>query len=98
VKPDFEIFWDECPRKVAKLAAFKAWRVAIKTATPQEARSSGADQLGLKAGDRVVHDRFGPGTVLSVAGEGERTRAFVRFDEGQAEKQLVLSISPLKRL
>jgi len=36
--------------------------------------------------------------VLSVAGEGDRTRAFVRFDEGQSEKQLVLSISPLKRL
>jgi hypothetical protein len=35
---------------------------------------------------------------LNLAGEGERTRAFVRFDEGQTEKQLVLSISPLKRL
>ena len=71
---------------------------AFGAATPQEARGSGAEQLGLCSGDRIVHDRFGPGTVLSVAGEGDRTRAFVRFDEGQSEKQLVLSISPLKRL
>ena len=71
---------------------------AFGTGEVQEARTSGADKLGLKVGDRVTHDRFGPGVIIGLSGEGERTRAFVRFDQGQAEKQLVLSISPLQRL
>jgi DNA helicase-2/ATP-dependent DNA helicase PcrA len=60
------------------------------------ARSTGAERLGLNVGDRVVHDRYGPGVVLEVSGEGTRARATVAFD-GHGDKQLVLSLTPLRR-
>jgi DNA helicase-2/ATP-dependent DNA helicase PcrA len=59
-------------------------------------RSTGAEKLGLAVGDRVIHDRYGEGTVLAVAGEGARTRATVRFDD-YGDKQLVLALTPLQR-
>lgn len=66
--------------------------------TAPPARSTGAEHLGLQPRDRVRHERFGIGTVVSISGAGDRTRAVVRFDESKAEKQLVLSLSPLTRL
>jgi DNA helicase-2/ATP-dependent DNA helicase PcrA len=59
-------------------------------------RSTGAEELGLIAGERVIHDRYGPGVVVSVEGEGMRARAAVRFDE-HGLKQLVLAMTPLRR-
>ncbi|HVB19489.1 MAG TPA: UvrD-helicase domain-containing protein [Acidimicrobiales bacterium] len=60
-------------------------------------RSTGAELLGLKSGERVVHDRFGPGTVTSIEGEQSHARASVHFDE-HGTKQLVLAMTPLRRL
>lgn len=71
---------------------------AFGTGPAQEAPRSGADGLGLAPGDRVCHDRFGNGTVVTVSGSGDRQRAIVRFDDGGSEKQLVLSISPIHRI
>ena len=59
-------------------------------------RSTGAENLELAVGDRVVHDRFGAGVVTSVDGSGSHARASVRFDE-HGLKQLVLAMTPLRR-
>jgi len=59
-------------------------------------RSTGAEKLGLVVGDRVVHDRYGLGTVVKVDGEGSHCRAAVNFDE-HGTKQLVLAMTPLRR-
>ena len=59
-------------------------------------RSTGAEKLGLKVGERVVHDRFGSGVVVRVEGEGSHSRAAVNFDE-HGTKQLVLAMTPLRR-
>ncbi len=59
-------------------------------------RSTGAELLGLAVGERVVHDRYGAGTVVSVEGEGMRARAAVRFAE-HGLKHLVLAMTPLRR-
>ncbi|HEV7958450.1 MAG TPA: UvrD-helicase domain-containing protein [Acidimicrobiales bacterium] len=59
-------------------------------------RSTGAEKLGLLIGDHVVHDRFGPGVVIRVEGEGSHSRATVNFDE-HGTKQLILAMTPLKR-
>jgi hypothetical protein len=48
------------------------------------------------AGDDVVHDRWGAGHVLSVAGDGDRMTAVVRFP-GIGNKTLMLSMAPLRR-
>ena len=60
-------------------------------------RSTGAEKLDLAVGERVVHDRYGAGVVLSVDGAGTHARAAVNFDE-HGTKQLVLAMTPLRRL
>jgi DNA helicase II / ATP-dependent DNA helicase PcrA len=62
----------------------------------QEPVSTGGHLLGLRPGDEVVHDRWGPGKVLSVAGEGDRATATVRFGQ-VGDKTLMLSMAPLSR-
>ena len=69
---------------------------AFGTGAAPPVRSTGAEKLGLTNGERVVHDRFGLGTVVRVEGEGSHTRAAVNFDE-HGTKHLVLAMTPLRR-
>ncbi len=69
---------------------------AFGTGTAPPVRSTGAQLLGLVVGERVVHDRYGEGTVEKVDGEGAHARASVKFDE-HGTKQLVLAMTPLRR-
>jgi DNA helicase-2/ATP-dependent DNA helicase PcrA len=73
--------------------------LASSPLTPRPAgprTSSGAEHLGLVAGDEVVHDHWGPGVVLSAKGEGSRAQATVDFDS-VGKKSLLLSATPLHR-
>ncbi len=58
--------------------------------------SSGAELLGLVAGDRVVHGKWGEGTVIETGGSGEDGEAVVIF-ETVGRKKLLLRMAPLKR-
>jgi DNA helicase-2/ATP-dependent DNA helicase PcrA len=58
--------------------------------------STMAHELGLKAGDDVVHRAWGDGVVLSVSGDGDRAEAVVRF-AGRGDKRLLLAWAPLER-
>jgi DNA helicase-2/ATP-dependent DNA helicase PcrA len=58
--------------------------------------STGAEELGLKAGDEIVHARWGEGVVVEVAGEGEHASATIAFPR-QGQKRFLLSATPLKR-
>jgi DNA helicase II / ATP-dependent DNA helicase PcrA len=69
---------------------------AFGTGAAPPVRSTGAELLGLDVGDRVVHDRFGPGVVVRVEGEGSHSRAAVDFDE-HGVKHLVLAMTPIRR-
>ncbi len=69
---------------------------AFGTGTAPPVRSTGAEKLELKVGERVVHDRYGPGTVTGVDGSGSHARASVTFDD-YGTKQLVLAMTPLHR-
>jgi DNA helicase-2/ATP-dependent DNA helicase PcrA len=69
---------------------------AFGTGAAPPARSTGAELLGLVVGDHVVHDRFGPGVVTRVEGQGSHARAAVDFVE-HGTKQLVLAMTPLHR-
>jgi DNA helicase-2/ATP-dependent DNA helicase PcrA len=51
----------------------------------------------LQPGDRVLHDSFGMGTVVSLRGEGERTQAAVDFGS-QGVKQLLLRFAPIEKV
>ncbi|NNN03112.1 MAG: UvrD-helicase domain-containing protein [Acidimicrobiaceae bacterium] len=59
-------------------------------------RSTGAEELGLRPADVVVHERYGRGVVLRIEGEGATTRASVVFD-AVGKKELLLALTPLRR-
>jgi DNA helicase-2/ATP-dependent DNA helicase PcrA len=63
----------------------------------QQAPTTGAEKLGLAAGDRVVHAKWGEGSVVEVVGEGDKAEAVVRFPS-VGEKRLLLAWAPLERV
>jgi DNA helicase II / ATP-dependent DNA helicase PcrA len=71
-------------------------RAAIGSrSAPEPADESQEQEPVFRAGDRVVHDRFGRGIVVScevIPGDQQVTVAF----EGQGVKRLLLSFAPLR--
>jgi DNA helicase-2/ATP-dependent DNA helicase PcrA len=67
---------------------------AMRPAAPQP---SGADQLGLRVGDDVRHNKFGEGVIIELRGEGDKTEARVNFSD-VGEKVLLLSWAPLEKI
>lgn len=60
--------------------------------------STGADvPSDLAAGDRVVHDRFGMGTVKEITGNGADSKAVIHFDNA-GEKRLLLKFAKLQKV
>ncbi|HEY5173458.1 MAG TPA: UvrD-helicase domain-containing protein [Acidimicrobiia bacterium] len=57
----------------------------------------GAEQLGLRVGDDVHHDKFGDGVIVDITGIGDKAEARVRFRD-IGEKTLLLSWAPLARV
>src|SRR4051794_6243571 len=57
----------------------------------------GADQIGLRIGDDVTHERFGEGVIVDIQGSGDKAEALVRFRDA-GEKRLLLSWAPLTRV
>jgi len=52
----------------------------------------------LRAGDRVTHDKFGLGTVVSADGYGDDAEAKIDFGGEYGVKHLVLRYAPLEKL
>lgn len=50
----------------------------------------------LNSGDRVVHDRFGMGTVKEINGTGADRKAIIQFDNA-GEKRLLLKFAKLQK-
>lgn len=51
----------------------------------------------LEVGDRVVHDKFGMGSVIHVAGTGESSEATIDFGSA-GQKRLLLRYAPVEKL
>jgi DNA helicase-2/ATP-dependent DNA helicase PcrA len=62
---------------------------------PQGAR--GAEQIGLRVGDDVGHEKFGEGVIVDMKGDGDKAEATVRFRD-VGEKTLLLAWAPLTKL
>jgi len=60
-------------------------------------RGGPREVLSLSPGERVLHDSFGLGTVVSLQGHGEQSVASVDFGS-QGVKRLLLRYAPLQRL
>jgi DNA helicase II / ATP-dependent DNA helicase PcrA len=59
-------------------------------------QGTGADALGLRAGEAVVHARYGEGVVIEASGAGAEAEATIRFPS-VGEKRFSLHLTPLKR-
>jgi len=68
-----------------------------KFSTPPRPTGKQSNSLQLAIGDRVSHDTFGLGTVISVSGEGEKAEATINFGS-YGEKRLLLRYAPVDKL
>jgi DNA helicase-2/ATP-dependent DNA helicase PcrA len=71
-------------------------RVVEAALKPPPPTQSGADQMGLRTGDDVRHNKWGEGVILMIEGSGDNAEAVVRFPS-VGEKRLLLSWAPLEK-
>ncbi|MCS0637100.1 DNA helicase PcrA [Streptomyces sp. LP05-1] len=60
-------------------------------------RTSDKPVISLAAGDRVTHDQFGLGTVVTVTGTGSDAQATIDFGD-EKPKRLLLRYAPVEKL
>ena len=65
--------------------------------TPRATGKKASTTMVLEVGDRVSHDTFGLGKVVSVYGEGDRAEATIDFGSS-GEKRLLLRYAPVEKL
>ena len=67
----------------------------VKKATARAAQST----FGFDVGDRVMHKKFGEGSVEGLSGKGDDTRIRIRFDKvGSKELLLALAIKNMQKV
>ena len=71
--------------------------VSDRPAASAPSGARGADQIGLRVGDDVTHERFGEGVIIDIEGSGDKAEAIVRFRD-IGEKRLLLVWAPLTRV
>ncbi len=86
-------FLGEIPEALLKEAEKRA-RVRTREEVAPRHTLDGAD---VGVGDRVRHQHWGEGTIVSVTGSGERAEATVDFED-QGHKRLLLAWAPLERV
>ena len=69
---------------------------AMRSASSAPVATTGAESLGLQAGDDIMHTRYGEGRIVELMGTGDKTEAVVRF-VGVGEKRFLLAFTPLKK-
>ncbi|WP_353388737.1 DNA helicase PcrA [Thermobispora bispora] len=99
-------FLDEVPAELIEWRTDPGktpWTAATERREPGRSRTAGPARPGarpipaLAPGDRVAHEKFGVGTVISVDGVAEKARATVDFG-GAGEKTLLLAYAPIEKL
>jgi len=97
--PDELIIWSRSENEGS--ASFSSRRSASQTYSPAPSptglRLANSALPSLDPGDRVLHDTFGMGTVLAVAGEQERAEATIDFGTFGA-KRLLLRYAPVEKI
>ncbi len=98
-------FLDEIPEDVIEwrndsstsVSASLIKRSRVATAPPPRATGKKISAIELSIGERVSHDTFGVGTVVSIAGEGDKAEATIKFGQ-YGEKRLLLRYAPVEKL
>ncbi|HEX7405453.1 MAG TPA: DNA helicase PcrA [Candidatus Nanopelagicaceae bacterium] len=90
--PEEVIEWRNMGASLAKIS-----RARDFSAPPPRATGRKSVVMELAVGERVSHDTFGLGTVLSLSGEGDRAEATINFGQ-YGEKRLLLRYAPVEKL
>ena len=94
-------FLDEIPESVIewrnKPISSTFARRTTYAAPPARATGKKSVSIELVVGERVSHDTFGLGTVVSLSGEGDRAEATIDFGS-YGEKRLLLRYAPVEKL
>ena len=90
--PDELMDWRRAESSVTSTPA-----IAYAAARPTASSPGNRPVVSLVPGDRVTHDTFGMGTVVSVEGAGERAVASIDFKR-DGVKRLLLRYAPVEKL
>jgi len=98
-------FLDEIPENVIEwrnesstsLSPSLIKRTRPATSPPPRATGKKISSIELSVGERVSHDTFGLGTVISVTGEADKAEATIKFGQ-YGEKRLLLRYAPVEKL
>ncbi len=94
--PEAVIDWRNKGTASATYATSSARRSSF-SAPPARATGKKSVAIELAVGERVSHDTFGLGTVVSLAGEGDKAEATINFGQ-YGEKRLLLRYAPVEKL
>ncbi len=98
--PESTIRWErtEPLRRAPSAGGFGAAPQLAGAAQRVETRARASKPIvHLEAGDRVLHPKFGMGTVVSTLGSGDRAEASVDFGS-EGVKRLLLRYAPVEKL
>ena len=73
-----------------------SWRTTERGSATRSG-GSGKKVIALDPGDRVLHDKFGMGTVVATSGSGDRAEASVDFGSS-GTKRLLLRYAPVEKI
>jgi DNA helicase-2/ATP-dependent DNA helicase PcrA len=102
-------FWEEIPEDLQETRRIEPVRTSSfvstssrsvsRSASPwaTSARTGSAPVMSLAAGERVLHQKFGMGTVVSTSGVGDKTEATIDFGS-EGLKRLLLRYAPVEKL
>jgi DNA helicase-2/ATP-dependent DNA helicase PcrA len=93
--PSALIEWKRSAKDVAAASTSASARVASR---PGASVVGNRSVPALTPGDRVNHDKFGLGTVVSTDGYGDSAEAKIDFGGSYGVKHLVLRYAPLEKL
>jgi len=69
----------------------------VPSGPPPRATGKKSTSMALVVGQRVSHDTFGLGTVVALAGEGDKSEATINFG-AYGDKRLLLRYAPVTAL
>ena len=95
--PEGVIEWRNQGGTSSSLSASLTRKPRVATTAPPRATGKKSTAMQLAVGERVSHDTFGLGTVVAIAGEGDKSEATINFGQ-YGEKRLLLRYAPVEKL
>ena len=92
--PSDLIEWKNETRSKSSSGSSAIRRTRVATTAPPRATGKKSSAMVLEVGQRVSHDTFGLGTVVEIAGEGDKSEATVNFGQ-YGDKRLLLRYAPV---